>query len=311
MYFSSVSNFQFYPYYKIIRPVNCILSGFALFVGIVIVLGPDVLIKELPIFTIGALIMFFVAAGGFVINDIFDIEIDRINQPHRMLPLKRISLKVAWLYSMVLFGFALILSFYVMTIPTDLNLGLIPILFPLFGILSLILYAKWFKRYGLFGNLVISILSVIPLMVGGFFINEFTRSVFPVLVGFLLIYSREIIKDIEDIKGDVEASDRFYSLPVLIGITPTVFIIRILLIALIFSTYYPFIFQISYFFSYSTLLTVIILNILVLWVLFSLKGKGESLRQKAKKGRKILKVSIILGLTGFLLNSFTLLPGKN
>lgn len=295
-----------YPYYKIIRPLNCLIGSFALIVGILMTLGLEILINEFLIFSIGCVIMFFVSAGGFVINDIFDIEIDRINQPIRILPSNRISINSAYIYTIFLFSIAIILSVLSMNVLTNLNLGLIPLVFTLFGIVSLILYAKWFKQLGFFGNLLVTVLSLAPFLLGGILINNISRSLFPGLIVFLIIYSRELIKDIEDVKGDVEASNSFYSLPVMIGTTNTAYAVKILLIFMILVTFSPFfINEFNYFASYSVLIIGAVLNTISIKILFTLNGPEEKLMLEAQKGRKLLKIGVMVGLIGLSFNSFT------
>ena len=61
---------KIYPYYKIIRPLNSLLAGVALVVGILITLGLEIIVDEFSIILVGSIIMICVSAGGFVINDI-------------------------------------------------------------------------------------------------------------------------------------------------------------------------------------------------------------------------------------------------
>ena len=211
------------PYYRIIRPLNCTIGFFSLFVASIVVVNPDVLLDNIYLAFIGAIIMYLVSAGGFVINDIFDIEIDKINTPHRILPSGQMSLRTAYIYTLVLFTIAIILSLYAMTIPTDLNVGVISPLATFLGIIALILYAGWLKRMGFIGNFVIALLTVVAFLIAGSVINNPLHGILPMVIVLSMIYSREIIKDIMDVKGDVEGSSgSFYSLPALIGVKKTV-----------------------------------------------------------------------------------------
>ena len=303
-----VINFSFdiYPFYKIIRPLNCILSGIALFVGVLII-DPDLFNKELTIILLGACCMIFVSAGGFVINDIFDIEIDKINKPERMLPSGRMSQKTAYFYTIFLFIIGVFLSIIALFIKTDLSIGIIPPVLTIIGIISLIAYAKYLKKYGIFGNLLITLLSLVPIIITGYVINDLNRAFFPVFLGFLLMYTREIIKDIEDIRADLAASSNsFFSLPAVIGLTPTVYLTRILLIFLIMSTFLPFTFhEFSFYASYSVGIFVILVDLLIIKILFELRETEDNLILKAKQAKKEMKYGIIFGLLAFTLNPFT------
>ena len=65
-------NSRLVSYLNIIRPLNSIIAFFSTFIGSLIILGVDDYISNISVIVIGSLITFFVSAGGFVINDIFD-----------------------------------------------------------------------------------------------------------------------------------------------------------------------------------------------------------------------------------------------
>ena len=296
-----------YPYFKIIRPLNCFLAGLSLFIGILITLGIQILANNFYLFTIGAIIIILISAGGFVINDIYDLEIDKINQPHRILPSGKISLTNAKVYTILLFTIGLILSFYTLTIQTnDLDLGFLPPLFVIVGIVSLTLYAVFLKKLGIVGNLIITALSIIPFIVGGFFINDMTRTFFPILLVISVMYSREIIKDVEDIKGDVAASDFMLSLPTVIGIKNTINIGRFFLLLTMAITTLPFLDKnFLYFRSWGVLIVVIVVDFIAFYSIIILHGNEDRLIFEARKVKKYLKIGITVGLIGLALNPFT------
>ena len=297
-----------YPYLKIIRPFNCFLVGFSLYIGILITMGHDILFSNLYLFTIGTIIVTLVSAGGFVVNDIYDLEIDKINQPLRILPSQQISLTAAKVYTIILFTLGFILSLYALTIPTTINLGYLPPFFVIIGIIFLILYASYLKKLGVVGNLVITGLSAITFIIGGLFINDVTRAFFPLLLVISLQYSREIIKDVEDIKGDVEASDFMFSLPTVIGVRNTIAIGKLLLLSAIICTFLPFtISNFEYFRSWAVIGFAIILDLILVYSIIILRGTDDNLIMQAKKVKKILKVGIAVGLVGLALNPYTLI----
>ena len=302
-----------YPYYKIIRPLNTVLAGIGVYIGLLITLGLQQIKNEILIISVGAIIMICVSAGGFIVNDIFDLEIDKINMPHRILPSGQLSLKSAYFYATILFLVAFLLSILSFLFPTNLKLGLIPPLITIFGIVSLILYAGIFKRYSIIGNILISILSAVPFLIGGLLGYDFNRAIFPVLVTLFLVYSRELIKDVEDIRGDVEGSDgSFYSLPAIIGVRNSIFIACVTLVLLIITTLFPFILSddFQYYKSYSVLFFAILVDFIVVFVIYSILislNDANKLHISAKKGRRLLKICVALGLATFLFNEFTLI----
>ena len=302
MSMSSIKSFV-----QIIRPLNCALGGFSLYVGIMITMGKDFLFKNLFLISIGCIVVFLISAGGFVINDIYDLEIDKINQPQRILPSNKISLQTAWMYAFILFLVGLLLSIYSLTLPATLNVGLLPPIMTVIGIISLLLYASLFKKLGLIGNLVIIGLSTIPFFIGGLVAGGIiSRAVFPVLIVLTVQYAREIIKDVDDVKGDVAASDFIINLPTLIGVKKTVLLGRFLLLLTIIITILPFTTNLfPYFKSWGVAYLAVTADIICLYSIVLLTGSDEILISKSKKVKTYLKVAIFFGLIGLALNSFT------
>ena len=88
-------------YLKISRPFNSFLAGLATFIGILIAIGFNSIPEYYLEIVLAMLVTSCIAAGGYVINDYFDYEIDKINQPHRALPSGQITNKEAYIFSMI------------------------------------------------------------------------------------------------------------------------------------------------------------------------------------------------------------------
>jgi geranylgeranylglycerol-phosphate geranylgeranyltransferase len=293
---------------KIIRPLNSIIAFFSTFIGSLIILGLDDYISNIEIIVIGSLITFFVSAGGFIINDIFDIEIDKINAPNRPLPSNQISIRQAYFYAYFLFFISIILSFFVYLLPTTLNLGYFPPLITIIVILTLYSYAKLFKRLGLIGNLIITLLSGLPFLVAGLVIGNIFRGLYLMALAILLSYSREIIKDVQDIEGDVQGIENMYSLPVLIGISNSIKIAKGILICMLLIIPLPIFFsELDYFYSWGMILVGLTLGLSTVAVFIILRGEEKELIEKSYQSKQLLKYSMIFALIGLLLNPFTLI----
>ena len=98
------SKFDIKAFLSIIRPQNCFIGGLTVIAGIAIAYsqhfgatGPG-LSTYLELLVYGYITYFLVAAGGNVVNDIYDIEVDKINRPHRALPSGRMTVRQAWVY---------------------------------------------------------------------------------------------------------------------------------------------------------------------------------------------------------------------
>ena len=223
------------------RPFNSILAGLATIIGILISIGLQNVGNYAGEMLLAGIVTAMIAAGGYVINDYFDIEIDRINQPQRAIPSNQVTLRQAYIWAMTLFLVGFILSFFLVFLEktSGLTILLTPAL-ALLGIIFLYLYAYYFKRTAGLGNLIIVILVCIPLLYGGTITNQYRQTIYPILVASTLMFGREVIKDVEDVKGDKEGSNAgsktITTLPMVIGVQNTAYLGKfILILFLIFS----------------------------------------------------------------------------
>jgi 4-hydroxybenzoate polyprenyltransferase len=165
-----------------------------------------------------------VAAAGYIINDIFDVEIDRINKPHKSIVAVLISTQQAyWLY------YSLNLLAFIIGILTNTQLFI-----ELLLIASVLYsYARWFKKMPLLGNLFVAFLSaysvIFPLRSTNIFVWNHQLEFF-CFFAFAVSLFREIVKTIEDIAGDRAGNCK--TLPILIGENNTKFILYFLIIVM-------------------------------------------------------------------------------
>jgi 4-hydroxybenzoate polyprenyltransferase len=173
-----------------------------------------------------------IAAGGYIINDYFDLNIDRVNRPSSLVIEKSIKRRWAMVWHIVLSFAGLVLSFYV-----GYRLGN-----PLIGLGNLLVvillwfYSTTFKKQLLVGNVVISLLTawvVLILYACETQLDlanleapqrEYLSSVFKTAVlygGFAFVISlvREVVKDMEDMEGDARYHCR--TMPIAWGIPVT------------------------------------------------------------------------------------------
>ncbi|MDG1715378.1 geranylgeranylglycerol-phosphate geranylgeranyltransferase [Lacinutrix sp.] len=171
----------------------------------------------------------FIAAGGYVINDIYDIETDAINKPSKVIIGKSITEnkanKLYFLFTIT----GVCLGFYL-----SHAVGRPPF-FGLFVIISALLYvyASYLKQIAVAGNIVVSILVALSLLIVGIFElipvitieNENVQTTMLEILtdfgifAFLINFIREIVKDIQDVDGDHKAG--MQTLPILFGKTRT------------------------------------------------------------------------------------------
>jgi 4-hydroxybenzoate polyprenyltransferase len=184
----------------------------------------------------------FIAAAGYIINDYFDINIDEINKPQKMVVDRIINRRWAIAWHLML-NFAGIL-FTVLALPFFQKWYLI--LANMACIALLWFYSTNFKKGLLIGNIVISLLTSWTILVvffskvsvrnaiepGTFTQPKFFRIAF-LYAGFAFVCSliREAIKDIEDIKGDSRYGSR--SMPIAWGINAAKVYVAVWLVVLI------------------------------------------------------------------------------
>jgi geranylgeranylglycerol-phosphate geranylgeranyltransferase len=179
---------------SIMRPVNCVMVGFAVIVGAALV-GVNLSVTSWLLFFYGFLTGFFLTAGSMVVNDIFDRDIDTVNEPARPIPSGAVSVRQAQLFAGVLafvgFVFALVSSWQCLIIAV-------------FSWLVFAVYSLWGKRSGFFGNLLVSVCVVVPFVYGGFAVGKGfadSNAIF-VVIAFLSNTGREVTKGVVDIEGD-------------------------------------------------------------------------------------------------------------
>ena len=175
-----------------------------------------------------------IAAGGYVINDYFDVKIDRINRPDEVIVTRSVSKPAAMRLSMTLSGIGIACGITVAILLRSLTIGILFVLIP--GLLWF--YSSSYKRLFMIGNLIIALLAAVTPMVVALtnvaILQLRYETILPyttlphdlyawlggfALFAFLLTWIREIIKDLQDQMGDRELE--CHSMPVVWGETGT------------------------------------------------------------------------------------------
>ena len=188
-----------------------------------------------------------IAAGGYIINAILDVATDTDNKPDAVIIGKSISETKGYnLYIGCTFT-GVFIGFYLSNIIDKPSFASLFILIAA----TLYFYATRLKQSLLIGNLIIALLLSFSLLIVGIFdlypvTFEENRPVMGLLFGILLDYAifafllnfiREIVKDLEDVKGD--SNQRMHTLPILFGVKRTTKLVFVLsLIPIICILYY-------------------------------------------------------------------------
>ena len=186
----------------------------------------------------------FIAAGGYIINDYFDVNIDQINRPRKVVVGSFISRRWVIFWHLI---FSL-LGVYICTIAFPFTSFWHIHLSNLLTILLLWFYSTNFKKNFLIGNIVIAVLTAWSIAVVYFSKFTFLELINPpannlallsffklMLVycsfAFVLTLVRETLKDMEDMEGDEKFGCK--TMPIVWGLKPTKVYIAVWLVVLI------------------------------------------------------------------------------
>ena len=223
---------QLINYIKILRPFNLLIS-------IICVLLSAFILKQLTANLFPIISVIFLL-GGFsnIINDIIDYKIDYANNLNRPIASNIISIKGAFLYSLLLLLIAciIIINFNILT-----RLLIFIIIIPL-----IILYTPFFKKIPLLGNVIVSfILSMVFIITSTYLLGEIHSDIIPPFIfSFFLMLIREIVKDIADLEGDKKFN--IQTLPVKFGIDTALLFIYLFTFLLFISSILIYYFYTSY-----------------------------------------------------------------
>ena len=185
------------------RPLNVIIAGLSIALAAALV-HPRVFCSTVLCAVISGML---ITAGANAINDICDLEIDRINKPMRVLPSGRLSVSAAGRFTIILFScgiiFSIFVGFWAVTIATG-------------STMLLIAYSLRLKRQPVIGNLAVSFSTALAFIYGALAACKGVRDlpetalasgdwrvgIFPAVFSFLFHFGREVVKDIEDQIGD-------------------------------------------------------------------------------------------------------------
>ena len=230
---------RFFEFLKLIRFVNLIFIAITQLVFYYCIISPQYAIYNStgPILSkanLNYLILasVFIAAAGYIINDYFDLNIDRINKPHRLIIGRHISRRWAMFFHLILSAAGLGYTAYVSYHLRNPFL----LLFNIVVVIVLVFYSTTLKRKLLSGNILISLLTswvIIILYIAeldfstGLLLSNRTHvllkiyKIAAVYAGFAFVVSfiREIVKDMEDQDGDRRNNCR--TIPIVWGTATT------------------------------------------------------------------------------------------
>lgn len=246
------------------------------------------------------IITFLITAAGYIINDIFDIESDKINKEEVIIGVQ-IPARQAIFWYYFFNSIALLLSLVLLYISKNILLFLILLL----GIFVLRWYSKTYKHKFLIGNLMVSVLTSLSIfniyLIFPSTSHELVPPLFIILIycyfAFFLTFCREIVKDLEDKEGDRIMNSSNITFKISKKKIKGILIILLLFILI------PFVYalkvDVEYFSRYnflsqSTFISSLIINLLVCFTMYNI------LKSTVKKDytfiSRMLKIIMIVGI---------------
>ena len=267
---------------QISRPVNVLIAMISILVGAIITGTFQPLFQIVIACFSGGLIM----AGANTINDVFDIEIDRINQPNRPLVLGKLTPEQARIIAWWEFGIGVSLSLFINWLALVISLLVSFLIF---------LYSYKFKRLPLIGNFTVSLATAMAFIYGGIAVNRVRLTLVPAVLAFLYHFGREIIKDVQDMKGD--RHDNAKTLPLVYGERTALITTTIIFLFLLGLLPLPFLF--GWYQIWYVIIVVVGVYPVLIFVIYSMWKDRSSWNLGLLS--KILKADMLVGLLAIYL----------
>ncbi|MGB5387278.1 MAG: geranylgeranylglycerol-phosphate geranylgeranyltransferase [Eudoraea sp.] len=196
--------------FSIIRGYNVLMITLAQYLASIYILAPDLPLRKVvfdPNLFVLVLASALVISGGYIINSFYDSEKDLINRPRKSM-LDRLVNQRTKLSAYFVFNFlAVLLASYI---------SFRAALFFSAYIFGIWLYSHKLKKIPFVGNIVSAVLIIAPFFAIFVYYKNFDTVIFVhAIFLFLLILAREMIKDMENITGDL--AQNYKTIPVLYG----------------------------------------------------------------------------------------------
>ncbi|WP_421806468.1 geranylgeranylglycerol-phosphate geranylgeranyltransferase [Flagellimonas sp.] len=280
--------FKLLSLFSVVRGYNILVITLAQYLASIYILAPDIPLRDVVldlnlflIVTASALTI----ASGYIINNFYDAEKDLINKPTKSMLDRLVSQRFKLSTYFVLNFMAVFAASYI---------SFKAVLFFSAYIFGIWIYSHKLKRIPLIGNLVSSTLAIAPFFVVFVYYQNFQTVIFVhALFLFLLILAREMIKDLENMAGDL--AQNYRTIPIIYGPKVSKSIISFLIVlTLVPSLLLINTFDVGYmYFYFSACVVLLILFLVLLW-----KANGK---KHYVWLHNIIKLIIVVGVFSILL----------
>jgi geranylgeranylglycerol-phosphate geranylgeranyltransferase len=260
------------------RPFTSILGMAGAYIGGIVAGAP---FFSIPLI-LAMVVVFLAGAGSMPFNDYFDRDVDIISHPNRPIPSKRLSPQETLYFSLLLLSLAAVFSMFI---------NLLCFVIVLFSLGFLYCYEVFFKNQGFVGNIVVAFLSSMSFTFGGTAVGNPFASLLLSLLTFFLFTGREILKDVQDVKGDLFSRN---TLPMRIGEKKSVLVASFFLLVAVLLSPLPYLLhqlRISY------LIIIIMVDVLAFYVII------QNIRdlQNTERSISLTRIAAAVGVIAIIL----------
>ncbi len=272
---------------RLFRPELPFAAGVCVVLGEIIALGSFPSIGEI---VLGFVCGFFMSSSALILNDYFDLEVDRINAPGRPLPSGAVSPIEAVLLTAITTFIALTAALII-----GVQALILSVIFWFVGFL----YNWRYKQAGLLGNLMVSSSVAVTFILGGMAIGQPWNKIvwFFGLIAFLIDLGEEIAGDAMDMEGDQKRNSKsiaiLYGKNIALRLSGAIFGVVVLI------SFLPFLFG-----WLGTGYLVIISITDVMTILFTMKLLKSRTPEEGRRWMRGIYLDATFGMLAFMLGQF-------
>ncbi|PKO04960.1 MAG: prenyltransferase [Chloroflexi bacterium HGW-Chloroflexi-3] len=272
---------------QLIRPELPISAGICVVVGQTIALGRIPAVTDL---LLGFGLGLFLSSSAMIFNDLFDLEVDRINTPHKPIPSGKVTPTEAIVFGVVTALIALLIAGWIAPLVLVLSLAL--------WILGF-LYNWKLKASGLMGNLIVATNVATTFILGGISVGEGSNPLAWIFgaIAFVFDLAEEIAGDAMDMEGDRKRGSR--SLAILYGKQSALKISGVLFLVMIVLTLLPVVLGETHL---AYILPIGMMDVAI--VFFGLRLLKSATHNEGHQAMRGLYISATIGLVAFILSRF-------
>jgi len=279
---------------KLIRFPNLLIIILTQYFTRIFLIGPKQQwtdhIADIDLFLL-SLSTILIASAGYIINDYYDIKIDTINRPKRIVVGRILKRRTAMGLHIVTNALGILIGVFLSVKIAVVNI---------FAGFLLWFYSNYLKRLPFIGNFIVAFLTVLVIGVIAVYFRQNSALIYAFAVfAFIISLIREIIKDMADMKGDIAFGCK--TLPIIWGIRKTKYLLYILITIFITALFSLFIQYFSIFNFQSSIfnhnvLFLIIIFFLTFW--FIIKLARADTQKKYNYLSAVCKFIMLIGIIG-------------